>query len=188
MERCLVGRKDDPCCICYGLSYYLPERSSGLGPQPCHWPLAGHFPVRPMGILGDSGNAWASIAVTWLSESSKNKTSHANCHMDSQLVSPEQAAEKIYFIFVLSSHVEQLSNLKKGKQTGKVVSKLIHTSKYKAPVSITQNGKQSKLPHFTISKIMDIECILISKIFLSCFKFMICNIRRHSCIICLYQY
>lgn len=35
-ERCLVGKEGNPHCIHYRLSYYLPERRSGLALQPCH--------------------------------------------------------------------------------------------------------------------------------------------------------
>lgn len=79
-ERC-SGKDDDAYSWPYKpLSYYLPG-SPGLGPQPPHWPLTGQFSNRSMGTLGDSGSAWSSTAVTWLSESSKNKTC-ANCAMD----------------------------------------------------------------------------------------------------------
>lgn len=58
-----------------------------------------------MGTQGDSGSAWSSITVTWLGESSKNKTSHANCPVDAQVVSLERIAKKDHFIFVSSLHV-----------------------------------------------------------------------------------
>lgn len=63
-ERCLVKRENN-------LSYCLPERSSGLGSQPCHWPLAdywlgpwGHRVTQAVPDLPSQSPGWVSHPKT----------------------------------------------------------------------------------------------------------------------------
>ena len=64
-----------------------------------------------------------------------------------QVVSLEHAVKKVYFILVLSLHVTAAQWAKEGEEDRKVEFKVTQHSEQKAPVSITQSSRESRLPY-----------------------------------------
>ena len=64
-----------------------------------------------------------------------------------QVVSLEHVVKKVYFILVLLLHVTAAQWAKEGEEDRKVEFKVTQCSEQKAPVSITQSSRESRLPY-----------------------------------------